>query len=593
VLECRILPMRRTKIICTIGPASEKEETLEKMMLAGMNVARMNFSHGTHEEHARRITTVREVASKLGRNIAIMLDTKGPEIRIGVFKEEPVLLRTGDEFILTTENVMGDAKRVSVSYEDLPKDVSVGSKILLADGLIELEVLEVAHTDVRCRVINGGELKSRKGVNLPGIRVNLPALTDDDIKDILFGVEQDIDFIAASFIRKAADVLAIRDILEECGVRGIDIISKIESSESVDNIEEILKVSDGIMVARGDLGVEIAAEDVPMIQKMLINRCNLLGKPVITATQMLESMIYNPRPTRAEASDVANAILDGTDAIMLSGESAAGKFPVEAVETMNRIAVRVESLFPHDEYSKKHEDVDATTVTDTISRAVSDVAGRLNAEAIITITASGHTAKMISRTRPKSPVIAVTPKPDVVKKMSIVWGVEAVLAENITDADEIYSQAVQAVLDSDLSLIKLGDLVVIAAGLPVGIQGTTNLLKVHTVGSILTKGTGIGSKAVSGTAKVCLNIEDVKEKIKDGDIMVAAYTDREFVPYMQKCSAVITEEGGITSHAAIVGLNLDIPVIVGVEKATATIADGEFITVDAQRGLIYSGIAKV
>ena len=593
MLECRISPVRRTKIVCTIGPASETEEVLKKMIIAGMNVARMNFSHGTHEEHARRIATVRKVAKELGKNVAIMLDTKGPEIRLGVFEKEPVLLHTGDEFTLTTKDILGNASCVSVSYEDLPKDVSVGSKILLSDGLIELEVLEVTDTDVRCRIVNGGELKSRKGVNLPGTRVNLPSLTDDDIKDILFGVEQGIDFIAASFIRKASDVLAIRDILEECGAHDIDIISKIESSEAVDNIEEILKVSDGIMVARGDLGVEIPAEDVPMIQKMLINRCNLLGKPVITATQMLESMIYNPRPTRAEASDVANAILDGTDAVMLSGESAAGKFPVEAVETMNRVAVRVESLFPHKEYSKKYEDVVAKTVTDTISRAVNDVARTLNAEAIITITASGHTAKMISRMRPTCPVIAVTPKPDVVRKMSIVWGVEAVLAENISDADEIYSQAVQAVLDSNLNLIKPGDLVVIAAGLPVGIQGTTNLLKVHTVGSILTKGIGVGTKAVSGTAKVCLNVEDAKQKINDGDIMVAVYTNKEFVPYMQKCSAVITEEGGITSHAAIVGLNLDMPVVVGVKNATQNISDGEFVTVDAQRGLIYSGIAKV
>lgn len=582
--------MRRTKIVCTIGPASENLKTLTQMMQAGMNVARMNFSHGSHQDHGRRIALVRQAAGQVGKNIAIMLDTKGPEIRLGTFSEEPILLRAGDEFTLTTEDINGDEHAVSVTYKELPLDVTVGSKILVADGLIELEVLEVSDTEVHCRVINGGELKSRKGVNLPGVRVNLPSITDKDIEDILFGVEQGVDFIAASFIRKAADVLAIRDILEECGA-DIHIISKIESREAVDNIDSILKVSDGIMVARGDLGVEIPAEDVPMIQKMLIDKCNRVGKPVITATQMLESMTHNPRPTRAEASDVANAILDGTDAIMLSGESAAGNYPVEAVQTMNRIAMRVEAAFPYCDFKKKHGEARAKTVTDGISHAVCSVSEDLEAAAILTATASGHTARMISKYRPRCPIIAVTPKPLVLRKMALVWGVEPLLVKDITGTDEMIEATVEVSLAS--GIIKGGDLVVITAGVPVGVHGTTNLLKVHTVGRILARGSGIGSKAATGKAKICRNVVDAQKKIQPGDIMIAIGTDREFVPHMEKCAAIITEEGGITSHAAIVSLNIGIPVVVGVEGATSIIPDGETVTVDGQRGLIYSGTAKV
>ncbi|MBO8136684.1 MAG: pyruvate kinase [Desulfotomaculum sp.] len=584
--------MRRTKIVCTIGPASEDIEILKKMMKAGMNVARMNFSHGTHEEHAKRISLVRKAAAEVGKNIAVMLDTKGPEIRLGTFAEEPILLRAGDEFTLTTEEIKGDNTRVSVTYKDLPKDVTVGGKILVADGLIELKVIEIKDTEVRCKVVNGGELKSRKGVNLPGVHVNLPALTEKDEQDIMFGIENDVDFIAASFIRNAEDVLTIRRILEQNNA-DINIISKIENKQAVDNFDEILKVSDGIMVARGDLGVEIPAEDVPMIQKILIEKCNLAGKPVITATQMLESMTHNPRPTRAEASDVANAILDGTDAIMLSGESAAGKYPVEAVETMNRIAARVEESFPYTEYFKKHREAKkrTKTVTDGISSAVCSVSDDLDATAILSATATGHTARMISKYRPKCPIIAVTPKPKVLRKMALIWGVEALLVRKITGTDEMIEESVKVALTA--GLIKGGDLVVITAGVPVGVHGTTNLLKVHTVGNVLARGTSIGNKAVTGTAKVCKNIKDAQEKIKNGDILVAIGTDKEFVPYMEKCSAVITEEAGLTSHAAIVGLNIGIPVVVGVDGATGIIPDGETITVDGQRGLIYVGTAKI
>ncbi len=591
LMRTGVKQLRRTKIVCTIGPSSEDKETLIKMIKAGMNVARMNFSHGTHEEHDKRIDLVRQAASEVGKNIAIMLDTKGPEIRLGTFSREPVLLRTGDEFTLTTREVEGDRTIVSVSYKDLPKDVGVGGKILLADGLIELEVLEIIDgTDLRCKVINGGELKSRKGVNLPGVQVNLPALTDKDIDDILFGIKKRVDFIAASFIRKAADVLAIRNILEEHQA-DIHIISKIESREAVDNIKEIIKVSDGIMVARGDLGVEIPPEDVPLIQKYLIEQCNKAGKPVITATQMLESMTHNPRPTRAEASDVANAILDGTDAIMLSGESAAGKYPVQAVETMNRIAMRVEESFPYARFMKKHEESRSKTVTDSIGYAVCEVSANLDASAIITATTTGHTARMIAKYRPKAPIIAVTPRPKVLRKMALVWGVEPLLVRDIHSTDEMISASVETALAANL--VKGGDLVVITAGVPVGVHGTTNMMKVHTVGNILARGSGIGAKGATGRAVVCRTVKDAREKIQPGDIMVAIGTDREYVPYMEKCAAVITEEAGLTSHAAIVGLNLGIPVIVGVDGATAIIPDNEIITVDGQRGLIYVGTARV
>lgn len=582
--------MRRTKIVCTIGPASETLDTLKKLITAGMNVARMNFSHGNHQDHERRIALVRQAAKEQGKEIAIMLDTKGPEIRLVTFEKEPIFLRAGEKFTLTTEDVKGDKTIVSITYKELPLDVTVGDKILISDGLIELEVLEISDTAVHCKVINGGELKSRKGVNLPGIQVNLPALTDQDIDDIIFGIEHQVDFIAASFIRKASDVLAIRDILEVHDA-DINIISKIESREAVDNIDGILRVSDGIMVARGDLGVEIPAEEVPLIQKTLIDKCNQAGKPVITATQMLESMTHNPRPTRAEASDVANAILDGTDAIMLSGESAAGKYPVEAVETMNRIAIKMELAFPYTSHNLKHDVADEKTVTDSISHAVCSITAELGASAILTATASGHTARMISKYRPKASIIAVTPHTKVLRKMALVWGVQPLLNRNIHGTDEMIAETVDVALQ--VGYIKAGDLVLITAGVPVGVHGTTNLLKVHTVGRILAQGAGIGQQAVTGHVKICRTIEDVENKIKDGDIMVAIGTDRDYVPYMEKCGAVITEEAGITSHAAIVGINIGIPVIVGVADATRLLSDEELITVDSQRGLIYSGSAKV
>jgi len=582
--------LRHTKIVATIGPTSESIEILREMIKAGVNVARLNFSHGTYEEHQRRIKAIRQAAAEVGKNVAILLDTKGPEIRLGNLENEPIHLKTGDKLTLTTEEIKGNKERISVTYKQLPRDVGPGDTILLADGLISLQVLNVTGTEIECEVKNGGEVRSRKGVNVPGVSVNLPAVTEQDISDIKFGIANNLDFIAASFVRKPGDILKIKRIVEEEGA-DLHIIAKIENQEAVNNLEGIIKVADGIMVARGDLGVEIPAEEVPLIQKIIIDKCNRVGKPVITATQMLESMIDNPRPTRAEASDVANAILDGTDAVMLSGETAAGKYPVEAVATMARIAVTAEAAINYEEILVRKGRLLSRTVTDAISYATCSTAQDLEAAAIITSTESGYTAKMVSKYKPKAPIIAVTPHVKVLRKLSLTWGVQPLLVSHSEDTDTMISNAVKVSLEA--GLISAGDLIVITAGVPVGVHGTTNLLKVHTVGDILARGTGVGARAVTGPVRVARTAKDLEDKIQDGDILVTVTTDREFIPFMDKVAAIITEVGGLTSHAAIVGLEYGIPVVVGVEGATNILSEGQVVTVDGQRGLIYAGPAKV
>jgi len=582
--------MRRTKIVCTIGPASESVEKLCQLIESGMNVARLNFSHGTHEEHGQRIQNVREAVKITNKPVAIMLDTKGPEIRTGLLKEGKITLETGKEIVLTTEEIQGDAQRLSVNYPGLPQDVQPGNHILLDDGLIALRVLKVEGTEIYCQSLNGGELSNRKGVNVPGVNINLPAITEKDIADIKFGIEQDVDFIAASFIRSASDVLEIRKILEEYKA-DIHIISKIENQQGVTNIDEILEVSDGLMVARGDLGVEIPAEEVPLIQKMMIEKCNRAGKPVITATQMLDSMIRNPRPTRAEASDVANAILDGTDAIMLSGETAAGKYPLESVQTMARIAARTEAALKHETIVSMRGIITRQTTTDAISHATCTTAHNLGAAAIITATESGSTARMVSKYRPKAPIIAVTPRAKAQRKLLLVWGVEPIHAPETEGTDAMIEQSINASLNA--GLIKNGDLVVITAGVPVGVPGTTNLLKVEVVGQILAQGTGIGRKNVTGAVQVARSAKQAITEIQPDEILVVQATDADYVPAMEKAAAVITEEGGLTSHAAVVCLSLGKPVIVGVEKATEKLPTGTLVTLDVTRGVIYRGRAKV
>lgn len=582
--------MRKTKIVCTIGPASDSLEVIKELIKAGMDVARLNFSHGTHEEHKARLLKLRLAAEELGRTLAIMLDTKGPEIRIGLLKGGKVTLREGARVILTTEEVEGDENRISVTYKGLPRSVRPGNTILLNDGMIGLKVTETKEAEVVCEVTFGGELTNRKGVNIPGVPLDLPAVTEQDVADINFGIDYEVDFIAASFVRRATDVLAVRRLLEARDA-DIYIIAKIENEEGVKNLDEIIRVSDGIMVARGDLGVEIPAEEVPLIQKKIIERCNRVGKPVVTATQMLESMICNPRPTRAEASDVANAILDGTDAIMLSGETAAGKYPIEAVRVMARIAGRAERALDYEQLLQKKAITAPRTVTDAISHATCTTAQDLGAAAIITSTRSGFTARMVSKYRPYAPIIAASPSEKVRRKLCLVWGVQSLGVALTTSTDEMVKEAVDTGLAEDL--IKCGDLIVITAGVPAGVPGTTNLLKVHIVGEVLVRGTGIGNRAVIGKVRICKKPEEALAKVNTGDILVTTSTDRDFVPGMQKAGAIITEEGGLTSHAAIVGLNLGIPVVVGVEGATGILKDGGTVTVDSMRGLIYRGATTV
>ncbi|MDK2823232.1 MAG: pyruvate kinase [Clostridia bacterium] len=582
--------MRRTKIVCTIGPASESVEKLCQLIESGMNVARLNFSHGTHEEHGQRIKNIREAVKITNKSVAIMLDTKGPEIRTGLLQAGKITLETGSKITLTTEEIEGTKERISVNYSGLPQDVKPGNLILLDDGLIALRVLEVTGTEINCEILNGGDLSNRKGVNVPGVDIRLPAITEKDIADIKFGIEQGVDFIAASFIRSASDVLEIRKILE-AHKADIHIISKIENQQGVVNIDEILEVSDGLMVARGDLGVEIPAEEVPLIQKMMIEKCNRAGKPVITATQMLDSMIRNPRPTRAEASDVANAILDGTDAIMLSGETAAGKYPIEAVQTMARIAERAESALNYENIVSLRGIVTRQTTTDAISHATCTTAHNLGAAAIITATESGSTARMVSKYRPKSKIIAVTPRATAQRKLLLVWGVEPIYAPETEGTDAMIEQSINTSLKA--GLIKNGDLVVITAGVPVGVPGTTNLLKVEVVGQILAQGTGIGRGSVTGTVQVARSAQQAVTETGPDEILVVTATDAEYVPAMEKAAAVIAEEGGLTSHAAIVCLNLGKPVLVGVEKATEKLPTGTLITIDVVRGVVYRGRAKV
>ncbi|RPF49843.1 pyruvate kinase [Thermodesulfitimonas autotrophica] len=582
--------MRHTKIVCTIGPASEDPAVIEAMLRSGMNVARINMSHGTQEEHRRRLRVLRAVAAKLGQNLGILLDIRGPRIRIGDFETGPFRLETGEEVELIPKDFKGTRRRIPVNYEGLVRDVKPGNIILVADGLVSLRVLNTTAEGVLCRVETGGEVSARKGVNLPGVKVNLPSLTEKDVADIRFGIAEEVDFIALSFVRRAEDVLAARRLLEEAGA-DISLIAKIENWEGLENLGAILKVADGVMVARGDLGLEIPTEEVPLAQKRIIEEANAAGKPVITATQMLESMIHNSRPTRAEASDVANAIFDGTDAVMLSGETAIGRYPVEAVAVMARIAARTEEALPYGEFLRRQQAAAKHSVTDAISFATCTAAEDLGAAAIITATQTGYTARMVAKYRPRPPVVAVTPHEKVVRRLALVWGVFPLLVAPTESTDQMIKAAVEAAVAA--GYVRAGDLLVITAGVPVGVHGTTNLLKVHTVGNVVARGVGVGTRAVSGPARVVHTAREALERVQSGDILVAPATDKEYIPALERAAGVVTETGGMTSHAAIVGLEFGIPVVVGVEGATAIIKDGALITLDPQRGVIYSGVARV
>ncbi|MBZ9685456.1 pyruvate kinase [Clostridium estertheticum] len=475
--------MRMTKIICTLGPAVDDDNLLEQLILGGMDVARLNFSHGTHEEQKVRLDRVKKVREKLNIPVPLLLDIKGPKIRLGKFEKDEVILQNGNEFVLVNENILGTEDRSTISHKQLYKDVKIGTIILINDGLIELEVEKVVGKDIYCKILNGGAVSNNKGVNVPETDTHLPAITAQDVEDIKFAIENEFDFIACSFVRKASNITEVREVLKRYGGQDIMIISKIENREGVSNFDEILMVSDGIMVARGDLGVEIPTEEVPIVQKMIIKKCYQSGKPVITATQMLDSMINNPRPTRAEASDVANAVYDGTSAIMLSGESAIGKYPIESVKTMVKIAQTAEKSIDYGSKLAAMQFNLVENVTNAISYATCAIALQLKAAAIISATQSGQTARMISRFRAYCPIIATTSNPRVQRQLCISWGVVPLLVREALNVEEMFEIGVKRALS--IKLVKEGDIIVITAGGPVGIVGTTNLLKVQTVGNTL------------------------------------------------------------------------------------------------------------
>lgn len=582
--------MRRTKIVCTLGPATGSVEIIKELIKNGLDAARINFSHGTHESHSVTINMLKQAREELNAPIPLILDTKGPEIRIKKFGVDKVYLEKGQKFTLTTREVEGTQNIVSVTYADLPKDLEVGARVLLDDGLIELIVEEIKGTDVLCSVENGGALSDNKGVNIPDVTVNLPALTEKDISDIKFGIKMGFDCIFASFIRSASDIIDIKRVLEENGGSDIQVFAKIESRDGVNNIDEILEVADGIMVARGDLGVEIPTEEVPLVQKDLIKKANYFSKPVITATQMLESMITNPRPTRAEANDVANAIFDGTDAIMLSGETAKGDYPVEAVSTMARIAEKTESSIDYVKQLSGKFTPDQTNITNAISYAACTTAAELHASCICSLTKSGFTARMISKFRPACPISACALDEMIWRQLNLVWGCRPSLyKKNPIKSDEVFDVAMKMAVSSGLA--ENGDTCVIAIGVPVGVSGSTNTLRVEIVGDVIAKGTGVGTKKISGKARVIKVASEASKKFKTGDILVTTSTNNEILPYMKKASAIVV--GPVTNpencHAEIVGRALDIPVIMCNAKVIDFISNDSLITVDPVKGFIYSG----
>ena len=579
--------MRKTKIVCTLGPSTESEEVMRQLMLEGMAVARMNFSHGSHEEQKKRLDMVKKLREELHLPVAALLDTKGPEIRIGDVEGGKLELKAGQDFILTTEEMLGTAGKVTITYKELYKDVCPGDSILIDDGLIGMEVRRIDGQDIICKVVNGGFISNHKGVNVPGVELKMPFVSEKDYSDILFAAEQGYDFVAASFTRTAEDILEIRKILDENGGEGIHIIAKIENMQGVENAEAILRVADGMMIARGDMGVEIPLEEVPVIQKKLIRLTIRMGKPVITATQVLDSMMKNPRPTRAETSDVANAIYQGTSAIMLSGETAAGAYPVEAVRTMARIAERTERDIDYTKEFKPRRLAERPDVTSAISHATCTTAMDLHAAAIVAVSKSGRTVGMISKYRPSCPIIGCAMDERVCRQLNLSWGVIPLQLDEEKTADDLFDHAVGAA--EHRGLVSRGELVVITAGLPLGMSGTTNMIKVHVAGRILISGKGVNNLKASGNVCVCQGLDDLEQNFRPGDIVVVSQTTNEMMPKLKDAGGIITETGDRYSHAAIVGMALDIPVITSARNATRILKSGAFITVDAEQGTVYSG----
>jgi pyruvate kinase len=575
---------RRTKIVATIGPATQDAAVLKSLIEAGATTLRLNFSHGTQDDHQRSIRLIRQLSFELNQPVGILQDLQGPKIRLGKFEQGSIQLAKGDPFTLTSDILVGNQQRASVTYDKLAQEVPVGSTILLDDGRVEMRVesVDLATKELHCRVVVGGVLSNNKGVNFPGVSLSIRALTDKDRHDLLFGLNQGVDWVALSFVRNPQDVLEIKEIIANAG-KQVPVIVKIEKHEAIEQMEAILSLSDGVMVARGDLGVELPAEEVPILQKRLILTANSLGIPVITATQMLDSMVSNPRPTRAEVSDVANAILDGTDAVMLSNETAVGKFPVEAVATMARVAVRTEQEgLANRELGK----IGAWSIPNAISQAVSRIASQLNAAAIMTLTKSGATARNVSKYRPKTPILAVTPHVHVARQLQLVWGVRPLLVLDLPSTTQTFQAAMGVAQEK--GFLQDGDLVVMTAGTLQGISGSTDLIKVDVVTAVLGRGVGIGEAAVSGRARIAHTSLDVNN-FNDGEILVVPRTSADFVDVIRRAGGVITEDDSLTGHAAIIGLRLGVPVIVGVKNATEVIRDGTILSLDTRRGLVYSG----
>ena len=580
--------MRKTKIICTLGPSTDQEGVLRELVANGMNVARFNFSHGSHEEHLGRFEKLKAIREELGLPVAALLDTKGPEIRLRDFKNGTEMLEAGQTFTLTTREVEGTKEICSITYKDLPQDVQPGGTIMLDDGLIKLQIQTVNDTDIVCKVLNNGKIKNKKGVNVPGVHLSMPYMSQRDRDDIIFGAQQGFDFIAASFVRTAQDVYDIRNLLNEYD-SNIRIIAKIENREGVNNIDSILAAADAVMVARGDLGVEIDFTELPGIQKNIIERSFSFGKPIVTATQMLDSMMVNPRPTRAEISDVANAIYDGTSAIMLSGETAAGAYPVEALKTMSAIAERTET----ENHARVEYLTEATngkiSVSDATAHAACLTAKDVNAAAIVTVSESGTTARLLSKYRPQQPIIACVMKEQVQRQLSLSWGITSLMMPLAHSTDELIEMS--TALAKENGFLHNGELAVVTAGVPVGISGTTNMIKIHMVGNCLATGVGVGPENAdvtnaTGKACVCRTLEEVRAKFKPGMVLVVPSTSNEMLSYVRDAAALVVEEPGLNSHAAIAGKALLKPTVVGAAGATSHIRDGLMVAVDCAHGSV-------
>jgi len=580
--------LRRTKIVATIGPATSSPEVLRALIEAGATTLRLNFSHGTHEDHQRNIRLIRQLSFELNQPVGILQDLQGPKIRLGKFKDGPIVLKNDDTYILTSIPTPGTQEISSVTYEPLADEVPVGAIIMLDDGRVEMfvEKVDPVQRQLHCRVTVGGTLSNNKGVNFPGVYLSIKALTDKDRADLMFGLDQGVDWVALSFVRNPQDVLEVKELISSVG-KNVPVIAKIEKHEAIEQMESILSICDGAMVARGDLGVELPAEDVPILQKRLILTANRLGIPVITATQMLDSMVNNPRPTRAEISDVANAILDGTDAVMLSNETAVGQFPVQAVETMARIAVRIER---EPGMTRNLGDAPGRSIPNAISQAVGRIAEQLQASAIMTLTKTGATARNVSKFRPRTPILAVTPHVDVARQLQMVWGVKPLLVLDLPSTGQTFQAAMNVAQEKQL--LSEGELVVMTAGTLQGVAGSTDLIKVDVVTAVLGKGIGIGQGSVSGRARVARTSKDINH-FNAGEILVVSQTNADYVEVIRKAAGVVTEDDSLTGHAAVIGLRLGVPVIIGVKNATQIIREGSLLSLDMQRGLVFSGSAGV